>query len=170
MAMRYRLHAHPERGWAEAQASPWLSERVTDARDTVDKGLCDFPTACVARAGSGPRHLALCAAYDSCNRVSCFSPFETRAQLSSRGPPVAEIPCHGGRLCDRVVHAASASATERPCLVHNPVYATATVEDMEGKWPRPCPSASRSLPALLTFDQTPARFTAGGDASGVRDA
>ena len=62
--LSHRIHAHPELGFEEEQASTWLSEMLTDAGFTVEKGICDLPTAFVARAGSGPLHLALCAEYD----------------------------------------------------------------------------------------------------------
>jgi len=64
IALSHRIHAHPELGFEEEQASTWLSEMLTDAGFTVEKGICDLPTAFVARAGSGPLHLALCAEYD----------------------------------------------------------------------------------------------------------
>jgi amidohydrolase len=62
--LSHRIHAHPELGFEEEQASTWLAEMLTDAGFTVEKGICDLPTAFVARAGSGPLHLALCAEYD----------------------------------------------------------------------------------------------------------
>src|SRR5215471_12797697 len=62
--LSHRIHAHPELGFEEEHASTWLAEMLTDAGFTVDKGICDLPTAFVARAGSGPLHLALCAEYD----------------------------------------------------------------------------------------------------------
>lgn len=52
----HRIHAHPELGFEEEKASTWLSEMLTDAGFTVGKGICDLPTAFVARAGSGPLH------------------------------------------------------------------------------------------------------------------
>src|SRR3989475_2360271 len=64
IALSHRIHAHPELGFEEEQASTWLAEMLTDAGFTVDQGICDLPTAFVARAGSGPLHLALCAEYD----------------------------------------------------------------------------------------------------------
>jgi amidohydrolase len=64
MALSHRIHAHPELGFEEEQASTWLAEILTDAGFTVDKGICNLPTAFVARAGSGPLHLAMCAEYD----------------------------------------------------------------------------------------------------------
>src|SRR5689334_24406390 len=64
IALSHRIHAHPELGFEEERASTWLAEILTDAGFTVDKGVCDLPTAFVARAGSGPLHLAMCAEYD----------------------------------------------------------------------------------------------------------
>ena len=64
IALSHRIHAHPEMGFEEEQASTWLAEMLTDAGFTVDKGIGDLPTAFVARAGSGPLHLAICAEYD----------------------------------------------------------------------------------------------------------
>jgi len=64
IALSHRIHAHPELGFEEERASTWLAETLTDAGFTVHKGVCDLPTALIARAGSGPLHLALCAEYD----------------------------------------------------------------------------------------------------------
>src|SRR6266571_5200471 len=64
IALSHRIHAHPELGFEEEHASTWLAEMLTDAGFTVDQGICDLPTAFVARAGSGPLHLAICAEYD----------------------------------------------------------------------------------------------------------
>ena len=36
----------------------------------------------------------------SCIRVSCSSPFDTRVEPKTMPPPVAEIHCHCGRLCN----------------------------------------------------------------------
>src|SRR5918911_4883113 len=64
IALSHRIHAHPELGFEEEQAATWLAETLTDAGFTVEKGICGLPTAFVARAGSGPLHLAICAEYD----------------------------------------------------------------------------------------------------------
>ena len=61
VALSHRIHAHPELGFEEERASAWLAEMLTDAGFTVDKGICDLPTAFVARVGSGPLHIAICA-------------------------------------------------------------------------------------------------------------
>jgi hypothetical protein len=90
--------------------STGLSLALGNGNGRGDKGRGDVPTACVARTGSGPYHRARWAAYAPCRWVSCASPGETRAVPRSRGPPGADIPCHGGACGTRGVHAASAAA------------------------------------------------------------
>ncbi len=63
--MSHRIHAHPEIGFEEEQASKWLEDAIADAGFEVEAGVCGMPTAFSARAGSGPLHLAFCAEYDS---------------------------------------------------------------------------------------------------------
>jgi len=63
--LSHRIHAHPELGFEEEQASAWLCESLDGAGFTVEKGICGLPTAFRARAGSGPLHIAICAEYDS---------------------------------------------------------------------------------------------------------
>src|SRR6185436_6055832 len=64
IALSHRIHAHPELGFEEERACAWLSEMLVDAGFAVETGICGLPTAFVARAGSGPLHLAICAEYD----------------------------------------------------------------------------------------------------------
>src|SRR5579862_7489449 len=65
IALSRRIHAHPELGFEEEKASSWLCESLADAGFTVEKGICDLPTAFRARAGSGPLHIGICAEYNS---------------------------------------------------------------------------------------------------------
>src|ERR1700688_1478651 len=62
--LSHRIHAYPELGFEEERASTWLCESLADAGFTVEKGICDLPTAFRASAGSGPLHLGICAEYD----------------------------------------------------------------------------------------------------------
>ena len=64
ITLSHRIHAHPELGFEEEKAAAWISEALTDAGFSVETGICDMPTAYVARAGSGPLHIAICAEYD----------------------------------------------------------------------------------------------------------
>ncbi len=65
VSLSHRIHAHPEIGFEEERASTWLCEALADYGFAVERGICEMPTAFVARAGSGPLHLAICAEYDS---------------------------------------------------------------------------------------------------------
>lgn len=62
--LSHRIHANPELGFEEERASTWLAEALTAAGFKVERGICDLPTAFVARAGRGPLHIAICAEYD----------------------------------------------------------------------------------------------------------
>jgi len=62
--LSHRIHANPELGFEERKASAWLCEFLADAGFTVEAGVCDLETAFVARAGTGPLHIAICAEYD----------------------------------------------------------------------------------------------------------
>jgi amidohydrolase len=62
--LSHRIHANPELGFEEERAAAWLCETMADAGFAVERGVCEMPTAFVARAGSGPLHIAICAEYD----------------------------------------------------------------------------------------------------------
>jgi amidohydrolase len=62
--LSHRIHAHPELKFEEERSSTWVAEALTDAGFTVETGVCDLPTACWARLGSGPLRIAICAEYD----------------------------------------------------------------------------------------------------------
>jgi amidohydrolase len=65
LGLSHRIHANPELGFEEEKASRWLAEVLSDAGMDVKLGICDLPTAFVARAGKGPLNVAICAEYDS---------------------------------------------------------------------------------------------------------
>ncbi len=64
VGLSHRIHANPELGYEEEQACSWLAEYLDTAGFAVTKGVCDIPTAFVARYGSGPLHIGICAEYD----------------------------------------------------------------------------------------------------------
>jgi amidohydrolase len=63
--LSHRIHAHPESGFAEVRAAEWISEMLSQAGFEVKTGICDLPTAFLARAGKGALHVAVCAEYDA---------------------------------------------------------------------------------------------------------
>src|SRR5437867_10968324 len=64
VALSHRIHAHPELAFEEERAAAWCADLLDGAGFAVSRGICDLPTAFVARAGSGPLHIAFCAEYD----------------------------------------------------------------------------------------------------------
>ena len=52
--LSHRIHDYPELGFAEEQASRWITEVLADAGLPVETGICDLPTAFRVRAGNGP--------------------------------------------------------------------------------------------------------------------
>ncbi len=63
--LSHRLHAHPEIAWQETQAAAWVAAELAGGGFDVQTGACDLPTAVIARAGSGPLHIGICAEYDA---------------------------------------------------------------------------------------------------------
>ena len=65
LGLSHRIHAHPELAFEEERAATWVAETLAAGGFAVDRGIGDLPTALVARAGSGPLHIAFLAEYDS---------------------------------------------------------------------------------------------------------
>jgi amidohydrolase len=63
--LSHRIHAKPELGFEEENASKWLADALDSAGFKVERGVCDLPTAFSACAGNGPLHIGICAEYDS---------------------------------------------------------------------------------------------------------
>jgi amidohydrolase len=65
IALSDRIHGRPELAFEEEHAAGWIADALDAAGFAVTSGAFDLPTAFVARAGSGPLHVALCAEYDA---------------------------------------------------------------------------------------------------------
>jgi amidohydrolase len=65
VGLSHRIHANPELGYEEEQASTWAAELLDAAGFSVDRGICGLSTAFRATFGSGPLHVGLCAEYDA---------------------------------------------------------------------------------------------------------
>jgi amidohydrolase len=63
--LSHRIHADPEPAFEEERAAAWCAETLDAAGFRVESGVHELPTAFLARAGSGPLHVAFCAEYDS---------------------------------------------------------------------------------------------------------
>jgi len=65
LALSRRIHGQPELAFEEEHAAGWIADVLDAGGFRVERGVCDLPTAFVARAGSGPLHVAICAEYDA---------------------------------------------------------------------------------------------------------
>ncbi|HEY5011266.1 MAG TPA: M20 family metallopeptidase [Acidimicrobiia bacterium] len=65
LGLSHRIHAHPELCFEETRSSAWTAALLAEAGLAVESGVGGLDTAFVARAGSGPLHLAICAEYDA---------------------------------------------------------------------------------------------------------
>ena len=65
IALSRMIHDHPELGFEEEMASNWCAEALSDGGYTVQRGICDLPTAFAASVGTGPLTVAICAEYDA---------------------------------------------------------------------------------------------------------
>lgn len=63
--LSHRLHADPEIGWHEVRSSGHVADALAAGGFDVTRGVAEMPTAFLARAGSGPLHLAILAEYDA---------------------------------------------------------------------------------------------------------
>ena len=64
IALSHRIHVHPELGFEEEKACVWLADALDAAGFRVERGVSGLDTAFIARAGSGPLHIGICAEYD----------------------------------------------------------------------------------------------------------
>jgi amidohydrolase len=65
--LSHRIHAKPETCFEEEKGCEWTAAALDDANVgfKIDMGVADLPTAFVAKAGSGPLHIGICAEYDA---------------------------------------------------------------------------------------------------------
>jgi amidohydrolase len=63
--LSHQIHARPELAFEEVESADRVAS-ILDARGfDLEMGACDLPTAFIARAGSGPLHIGICAEYDA---------------------------------------------------------------------------------------------------------
>jgi amidohydrolase len=65
LALSHDLHAHPEIAWEEVRSCARVAADLADTGFAVQEHFTGLETAFVARRGSGPLHLAVCAEYDA---------------------------------------------------------------------------------------------------------
>lgn len=65
--LSHRIHAKPETCFEEEKGCEWTAAALDDANAgfSIETGVAELPTAFVAKAGSGPLHIGICAEYDA---------------------------------------------------------------------------------------------------------
>jgi amidohydrolase len=63
--LSHRIHAHPELAFEETESADRVASMLASGGFDVEMGACDLPTAFIARTGSGPLHIGICAEYDA---------------------------------------------------------------------------------------------------------
>ena len=65
--LSHRIHSKPETCFEEEKGCEWTAAALDDANVgfKIETGVADLPTAFVAKAGSGPLHIGICAEYDA---------------------------------------------------------------------------------------------------------
>jgi amidohydrolase len=63
--LSHQIHEHPELAFEEVQAADRVASMLSAGGFDVEMGACDLPTAFIARAGTGPLHIGICAEYDA---------------------------------------------------------------------------------------------------------
>lgn len=65
LRLSHDLHAHPEIAWEETRSCARVAGELSDAGFDVQERFTGLETAFLARRGTGPLHLAVCAEYDA---------------------------------------------------------------------------------------------------------
>jgi amidohydrolase len=65
LGLSHDLHAHPEIAWEEVRSCARVAGELSDAGFEVQERFTGLETAFLARRGTGPLHLAVCAEYDA---------------------------------------------------------------------------------------------------------
>jgi amidohydrolase len=60
-----KIHANPELGFQEVKASAWLTQFLEDNGFSIERGICNLPTAFKASYGNGKPAIAVLAEYDA---------------------------------------------------------------------------------------------------------
>jgi amidohydrolase len=69
IALSHRIHARPELGFAEHEASGWVADTLIRSGFAVEPGAGDLPTALAATAGGGELTVGLFAEYDALPQI-----------------------------------------------------------------------------------------------------
>jgi len=64
-ALSLKIHSNPELGFKEVKAATWLTEYLEENGFSIERGICQLPTAFRASYGQGKPAIAILAEYDA---------------------------------------------------------------------------------------------------------
>ena len=136
-----RIHSHPETGFNETRAASWLTEFLEQNGFSIERGICELPTAFRASYGNGKPVIALIAEYDTLpglghacgHNIICTSAIgaavavrsitgEMTGQITVIGTPAEEL--FGGKVI--MAKRGAFSNLDAAMMVHPSVINTAT--------------------------------------------
>jgi len=137
------IHDNPELGFKEVKAAGWLTDYLKENGFSVEKGICDLPTAFRASYGKGKPAIALLAEYDALPELghacghniiaTCAVGGAVAARIAVDrfggsvqvlGTPAEEI--HGGKVL--MIERGAFKDIDMAMIVHPDVYDTATIK------------------------------------------
>ena len=95
--LSHKIHANPELGFEEVKASAWISDLLSEEGFDVKTGICEIPTAFLAKTGSGPLNVCICAEYDALPGIGHACGHNIiAAAAAGAGSPQPEQPMRSG--------------------------------------------------------------------------
>ena len=64
-----KIHANPELGFQEVKAAAWLTQYLEENGFSIERGICELPTAFRGSYGVGKPVIALLAEYDALPKI-----------------------------------------------------------------------------------------------------
>jgi len=138
-----KIHSNPELGFQEVKAAAWLTRYLEENGFTIERGICDIPTAFRGTYGQGKPVIAILAEYDALPKVghacghNIIGTCAVGAGVASKlavdrfggsvviiGTPAEEL--YGGKIV--MADRGAFNDLDMAMMVHPGVYDTATTE------------------------------------------
>ena len=138
-----KIHSSPELGFQEVKAAAWLSQYLEENGFSIERGICELPTAFKGSYGQGKPAIAILAEYDSLPKLghacghNLIAGCAVGAAVASKpaidrsggsvlviGTPAEEL--HGGKVI--MAERGAFDKVDMAMMVHPGVHDTATTQ------------------------------------------
>lgn len=95
-----RIHSNPELGFQEVKAAAWLTQCLEENGFSIERGICELPTAFRASYGKGKPAIAIMAEYDALPKIghACGHNLIAASAVGAGIASRAAIDQFGGRI------------------------------------------------------------------------